>query len=94
MQSLFLHCCLLKKQKLHGFVTNHCKTDKSTEPDESSQKAPEFIIPPRNLHVKDGATATLSCRVTGEPPPSVQWQKGRQILRHGKKHKVSDYLIG
>lgn len=31
----------------------------------------------------------MSCQVTGNPPPSVQWSRGRQILKHGNKYKIS-----
>lgn len=61
-----------------------------------SQKAPEFIIAPRNVHVDEGANTTLSCHVSGNPPPSVQWSRGRQILKHGTKYKViivTSYIV-
>ena len=84
--------CLITQYLFYAwfcFDTNHFPIkDKSTGAEENTQKAPEFVTPPRSLHVPDGAKATLSCTVVGDPPPSVQWQKGRQMLKHGTKYKV------
>lgn len=79
---------------MHLFLLlTQLKPDNLSEKEEVSQKVPEFIVPPRNLHVAEEASAILSCKVSGDPPPSVQWQKQRQTLKHGHKYKVNLFFI-
>ena len=70
-----------------SFVTNETLEKDATQ--NISQRAPEFIVAPQNIHVDEGANTTISCHVDGNPPPSVQWSRGRQILKHGAKYKVN-----
>ncbi|XP_052235177.1 myosin light chain kinase, smooth muscle-like isoform X3 [Dreissena polymorpha] len=65
------------------------EADDSTQIEEIQQTAPVFVIRPSNAHVCDHESVTLKCQVSGEPPPSVQWQRGRQTLKHGDKYKIS-----
>jgi hypothetical protein len=42
---------------------------------------PSFLIKPSNQEVGVGRTATLQCVVTGNPPPTVFWSKGKEQVR-------------
>ncbi|XP_062064938.1 myosin light chain kinase, smooth muscle isoform X1 [Lepus europaeus] len=46
-------------------------------------EAPAFISPPRNLCVKEGATAKFEGRVRGYPEPQVTWHRNGQPLPRG-----------
>ncbi|CAL1527760.1 unnamed protein product [Lymnaea stagnalis] len=43
----------------------------------SVQTHPSFLIKPKDLSVGRGRTAILQCVVTGNPPPTVFWAKGK-----------------
>ncbi|XP_021565143.1 myosin light chain kinase, smooth muscle isoform X4 [Carlito syrichta] len=46
-------------------------------------EAPAFILPPRNLCVKEGTTATFEGRVRGYPEPQVTWHRNGQPITSG-----------
>ncbi|XP_017656046.1 myosin light chain kinase, smooth muscle isoform X1 [Nannospalax galili] len=46
-------------------------------------EAPAFILPPRNLCVKEGATAKFEGRVRGYPEPQVTWHRKGQTITNG-----------
>ncbi|XP_062931139.1 myosin light chain kinase, smooth muscle isoform X5 [Cynocephalus volans] len=46
-------------------------------------EAPAFILPPRNLCVKEGATAKFEGRVRGYPEPQVTWHRNGQSITSG-----------
>uniref|UniRef100_H0V3V2 Myosin light chain kinase, smooth muscle n=1 Tax=Cavia porcellus TaxID=10141 RepID=H0V3V2_CAVPO len=46
-------------------------------------EAPAFILPPRNLCVKEGATAKFEGRVRGYPEPQVTWHRNGQPISSG-----------
>ncbi|XP_049641902.1 myosin light chain kinase, smooth muscle [Suncus etruscus] len=46
-------------------------------------EAPAFILPPRNLCVKEGTTAKFEGRVRGYPDPQVTWHRHGQPISNG-----------
>ncbi|XP_014638505.1 PREDICTED: myosin light chain kinase, smooth muscle isoform X4 [Ceratotherium simum simum] len=46
-------------------------------------EAPAFILPPRNLCIKGGATAKFEGRVRGYPEPQVTWHRNGQPITSG-----------
>ncbi|XP_065732105.1 myosin light chain kinase, smooth muscle isoform X4 [Phocoena phocoena] len=46
-------------------------------------EAPAFILPPRNLCIKEGATAKFEGRVRGYPEPHVTWHRNGQPIAGG-----------
>ncbi|XP_006154636.1 myosin light chain kinase, smooth muscle isoform X1 [Tupaia chinensis] len=46
-------------------------------------EAPAFLLPPRNLCVKEGATAKFEGRVRGYPEPQVTWHRNGQPITSG-----------
>ncbi|XP_037669666.1 protein sidekick-1 isoform X2 [Choloepus didactylus] len=45
--------------------------------------APAFTQRPVDTTVTDGATAVLTCEVSGAPKPAITWRRGSQILASG-----------
>ncbi|KAM4888337.1 myosin light chain kinase, smooth muscle isoform 1-T1 [Thomomys bottae] len=65
------------------------KTSLSVDPSRVSSmpltEAPVFILPPRNLCVKEGAIAKFEGRVRGYPEPQVTWHRnGQPIISQGR----------
>ncbi|KAJ1070645.1 hypothetical protein K5549_003624 [Capra hircus] len=46
-------------------------------------EAPAFTLPPRNLCIKEGATAKFEGRVRGYPEPQVTWHRNGQPITGG-----------
>ncbi|XP_045439895.1 myosin light chain kinase, smooth muscle isoform X1 [Pipistrellus kuhlii] len=46
-------------------------------------EAPAFILPPRNLCLREGATAKFEGRVRGYPEPQVTWHRNGQPITSG-----------
>ncbi|XP_043450278.1 myosin light chain kinase, smooth muscle isoform X4 [Prionailurus bengalensis] len=46
-------------------------------------EAPAFIVPPRNLCIREGATAKFEGRVRGYPEPQVTWHRNGQPITGG-----------
>ncbi|XP_040340649.1 myosin light chain kinase, smooth muscle isoform X2 [Herpailurus yagouaroundi] len=46
-------------------------------------EAPAFIVPPRNLCIREGATAKFEGRVRGYPEPQVTWHRNGQPITSG-----------
>ncbi|XP_040106334.1 myosin light chain kinase, smooth muscle isoform X4 [Oryx dammah] len=46
-------------------------------------EAPAFTLPPRNLCIKEGATAKFEGRVRGYPEPQVTWHRNGQPITSG-----------
>ncbi|XP_022370655.1 myosin light chain kinase, smooth muscle isoform X4 [Enhydra lutris kenyoni] len=46
-------------------------------------EAPAFIVPPRNLCIREGATAKFEGRVRGYPEPHVTWHRNGQPITSG-----------
>ncbi|XP_069331218.1 myosin light chain kinase, smooth muscle isoform X2 [Eulemur rufifrons] len=46
-------------------------------------EAPAFILPPRNLCIKEGSTAKFEGRVRGYPEPQVTWHRNGQPITSG-----------
>uniref|UniRef100_A0A8C2YR50 Myosin light chain kinase, smooth muscle n=1 Tax=Chinchilla lanigera TaxID=34839 RepID=A0A8C2YR50_CHILA len=63
------------------------KTSLSVDPSRTGSaplmEAPAFILPPRNLCVKEGATAKFEGRVRGYPEPQVTWHRNGQPISSG-----------
>ncbi|XP_004391984.1 PREDICTED: myosin light chain kinase, smooth muscle isoform X3 [Odobenus rosmarus divergens] len=49
----------------------------------SLTEAPAFIVPPRNLCIREGATAKFEGRVRGYPEPHVTWHRNGQPITGG-----------
>ncbi|XP_011806176.1 PREDICTED: myosin light chain kinase, smooth muscle isoform X4 [Colobus angolensis palliatus] len=64
-----------------------CKTSLSVDPSRVGSmpltEAPAFILPPRNLCIKEGATAKFEGRVRGYPEPQVTWHRNGQPITSG-----------
>ncbi|XP_069886149.1 myosin light chain kinase, smooth muscle isoform X4 [Dipodomys merriami] len=65
------------------------KTSLSVDPSRVNSlpltEAPAFILPPRNLCVKEGATAKFEGRVRGYPEPQITWHRnGQPITSQGR----------
>ncbi|ERE76487.1 myosin light chain kinase, smooth muscle [Cricetulus griseus] len=63
------------------------RTSHSVDPSRVSStpltEAPAFILPPRNLCIKEGATAKFEGRVRGYPEPQVTWHRNGQTITNG-----------
>ncbi|XP_039096562.1 myosin light chain kinase, smooth muscle isoform X5 [Hyaena hyaena] len=46
-------------------------------------EAPAFIVPPRNLCIREGTTAKFEGRVRGYPEPQVTWHRNGQPITSG-----------
>ncbi|KAG3271318.1 myosin light chain kinase, transcript variant X4 [Ictidomys tridecemlineatus] len=46
-------------------------------------EAPAFLLPPRNLCIKEGATAKFDGKVRGYPEPQVTWHRNGQPITNG-----------
>ncbi|NWR81725.1 OBSL1 protein, partial [Centropus unirufus] len=44
---------------------------------EGLRGAPRFLAYPRAFTVQSGASAVLSCQITGDPQPSISWEKDK-----------------
>ncbi|NXH19071.1 OBSL1 protein, partial [Bucco capensis] len=47
---------------------------------EGFKGAPRFLAYPRAFTVQSGTDAILSCQITGDPPPSVLWEKDKTLI--------------
>ncbi|NXX99335.1 HMCN2 protein, partial [Centropus bengalensis] len=47
------------------------------------QSAPEVVVMPRAAVARAGQRVLLHCAVSGEPPPSVEWQRDGEPLPEG-----------
>ncbi|XP_007449749.1 PREDICTED: myosin light chain kinase, smooth muscle isoform X1 [Lipotes vexillifer] len=67
--------------------THVSKTSLTVDPSRVSSmpltEAPAFILPPRNLCIKEGATAKFEGRVRGYPEPQVTWHRNGQPIAGG-----------
>ncbi|XP_036059804.1 myosin light chain kinase, smooth muscle isoform X2 [Onychomys torridus] len=72
------------------------KTSHSVDPSRVSSmpltEAPAFILPPRNLCIKEGATAKFEGRVRGYPEPQVTWHRNGQTITTGGRFLL-DYGV-
>ncbi|XP_046514044.1 myosin light chain kinase, smooth muscle isoform X3 [Equus quagga] len=66
----------------HGSKTSH-SADHSRVGSMPLKEAPAFILPPRNLCIKEGDTAKFEGRVRGYPEPQVTWHRNGQPLTSG-----------
>ncbi|XP_025233077.1 myosin light chain kinase, smooth muscle isoform X4 [Theropithecus gelada] len=57
-------------------------------------EAPAFILPPRNLCIKEGATAKFEGRVRGYPEPQVTWHRNGQPITSGGRFLLDCGLRG
>ncbi|XP_006884284.1 PREDICTED: myosin light chain kinase, smooth muscle isoform X4 [Elephantulus edwardii] len=57
-------------------------------------EAPAFIVPPRNLCVREGATAKFEGRVRGYPEPQVTWHRNGQRITSGGRFLVDCGIRG
>ncbi|NXS54016.1 HMCN2 protein, partial [Brachypteracias leptosomus] len=52
------------------------------------QSAPMVVVTPRAVTVRPGQRVLLHCAVSGEPTPSVEWQRDGQPLREGPRAHI------
>nr|XP_045002835.1 myosin light chain kinase, smooth muscle isoform X1 [Jaculus jaculus] len=66
------------------------KTSLRVDPSSSMPltEAPAFLLPPRNLCVKEGATAKFEGRVRGYPEPQVTWHRNSQPILSGGRFQL------
>ncbi|XP_076974239.1 myosin light chain kinase, smooth muscle isoform X2 [Tamandua tetradactyla] len=57
-------------------------------------EAPAFILPPRNLCIKEGATAKFEGRVRGYPEPRVTWHRNGQLITSGSRFLLDCSIRG
>lgn len=81
------------------FASSHMsKTSHSVDPSRVSSlpltEAPAFILPPRNLCVKEGATAKFEGRVRGYPEPQVTWHRNGQTITNGGRFLLDGGVRG
>uniref|UniRef100_G3TAT4 Myosin light chain kinase, smooth muscle n=1 Tax=Loxodonta africana TaxID=9785 RepID=G3TAT4_LOXAF len=57
-------------------------------------EAPAFILPPRNLCVREGATAKFEGRVRGYPEPQVKWYRNGQPITSGGRFLLECSIRG
>ena len=57
----------------------------------STEKTPSIIIPPSNRTLELGRTAGFRCNTTGDPSPSVTWQKNDvEIIKGTPRYYVQE----
>ncbi|XP_064650190.1 hemicentin-1-like isoform X2 [Lineus longissimus] len=49
------------------------------------QRPPDFSVEPKNTLIGQGETTIFNCVASGEPKPSIRWQKGRVRLSSGDR---------
>ncbi|XP_077997324.1 muscle M-line assembly protein unc-89-like [Glandiceps talaboti] len=59
-----------------------------TQPKESSDKPPEFILRPRNLTATETKSTRFSCKVDGIPTPTVTWKFEGKVLKDEGRHEI------
>ncbi|XP_045143443.1 myosin light chain kinase, smooth muscle isoform X2 [Echinops telfairi] len=57
-------------------------------------EAPAFIVPPRNLCLREGATAKFEGRVRGYPEPQVTWHRNGQPITSGGRFLLEGGIRG
>ncbi|XP_059018852.1 myosin light chain kinase, smooth muscle isoform X1 [Mustela lutreola] len=57
-------------------------------------EAPAFIVPPRNLCIREGATAKFEGRVRGYPEPHVTWHRNGQPITSGGRFLLDCSIRG
>ncbi|XP_064022204.1 obscurin-like protein 1 [Pogoniulus pusillus] len=50
--------------------------------------APRFLAYPRAITVQSGSDAVLSCRITGDPQPSILWEKDKTPVEPSSRFHV------
>ncbi|XP_023383342.1 myosin light chain kinase, smooth muscle [Pteropus vampyrus] len=78
--------------------THVSKTSFSMDPSRAGSmpltEAPAFILPPRNLCIKEGATAKFEGRVRGYPEPQVMWHRNGQPITSGGRFRLDCGIRG
>ncbi|XP_004373676.1 myosin light chain kinase, smooth muscle isoform X4 [Trichechus manatus latirostris] len=57
-------------------------------------EAPAFILPPRNLCIREGATAKFEGKVRGYPEPQVTWHRNGQPITSGGRFLLECSIRG
>ncbi|NWH80842.1 OBSL1 protein, partial [Piaya cayana] len=55
---------------------------------EGLRGAPRFLSYPRAFTVQSGANAVLSCQITGDPQPSILWEKDKTLIESSGRFRV------
>jgi len=50
---------------------------------------PEIVVPLKNAMSTEGKNATFTCKIIGQPKPTVTWYKGARDIAHGGKYNIS-----
>lgn len=58
------------------------------------QVAPEFVVKLETTTVSESETASLECKVRGEPAPKVQWLKDGKQVKADAQHKIEALADG
>ena len=49
---------------------------------------PKFLQKPRSINIDEGSSVTLSCKIDGEPLPTVTWIKDGRPIEAGRRFKM------
>ncbi|XP_041477176.1 myosin light chain kinase, smooth muscle-like isoform X3 [Lytechinus variegatus] len=49
---------------------------------------PKFVQKPRSINIDEGSSVTLSCKIDGEPLPTVTWIKDGRSIEPGRRFKM------
>ena len=54
-----------------------------------SEFLPKFILEPKNTFARRYSSVNLTCLVSGNPQPTIQWYKDGEVI----KHEMSQYYV-
>ncbi|KAK6485023.1 titin-like [Huso huso] len=69
----------------HGLVKCHFEITVT----QKRSDAPSFIVQPKSQNVNEGQNVIITCEVTGEPSPEVEWLKDNMTISMSSNMKLS-----